>query len=122
MESEQAAKTEGENQSVVKDVDTVISQAETAATRLSTLMDHQFKEEDLTLLSDLQNSIFFKLSHCNQTLDQFNGYSAQQFELAQTQIKDRVQVIKSMKQDLDFIYKKLRELKGRLNEFTENSS
>ncbi|XP_071690193.1 kxDL motif-containing protein LO9-177 [Rutidosis leptorrhynchoides] len=81
-------------------------------------ISHQFQtlidSQDLYSLNQLQNIILGRLQDSNAVLSHFNDYSEQCFAEVSSDLSTNTRLLKSMKSDLDYIFLKLRSLKGKI--------
>ncbi|CAA0832287.1 Unknown protein [Striga hermonthica] len=99
------------------------SAAEELSREFKTLVDSQ----DLESLRQSQNLILGRLQDSNAVLSHFNEYSENCFAEVSPDFAKHTRLLKSMKSDLDYIFLKLRTLKGKImatypDAFPDNST
>ncbi|KAF7060781.1 hypothetical protein CFC21_067540 [Triticum aestivum] len=70
--------------------------------------------EDVESIKQAQHLILGRLQDSNAVLTHFNEYSEQCFAEVSSDLASKARLLKSMKDDLDHIFMKLRSMKSRL--------
>ncbi|KAL3833708.1 hypothetical protein ACJIZ3_008444 [Penstemon smallii] len=84
--------------------------SEEISREFKTLVDSQ----DLDSLKHSQNLILGRLQDSNAVLSHFNDYSENCFSEVSADFTKNTRLLRSMKSDLDYIFQKLRSLKGKI--------
>ncbi|KAK6150139.1 hypothetical protein DH2020_017664 [Rehmannia glutinosa] len=97
--------------------------SEEISREFKTLVDSQ----DLETLKQSQNLILGRLQDSNAVLSHFNEYSENCFAEVSADFSKNTRLLRSMKSDLDYIFQKLRSLKGKIvatypDAFPDNST
>ncbi|GER24644.1 KxDL motif-containing protein 1 [Striga asiatica] len=90
--------------------ESIRSAAEELSREFKTLVD----SKDLESLRQSQNLILGRLQDSNAVLSHFNEYSENCFAEVSPDFSNHTRLLKSMKSDLDYIFLKLRTLKGKI--------
>eukprot|EP01116_Phalansterium_solitarium_P004986 TRINITY_DN16239_c0_g1_i1.p1 TRINITY_DN16239_c0_g1~~TRINITY_DN16239_c0_g1_i1.p1 ORF type:complete len:136 (-),score=27.18 TRINITY_DN16239_c0_g1_i1:377-733(-) len=86
------------------------SPAEVFTQELSSLINHDNVEQLLTL----QTEIYQSLQQSSQALTSFNDFSAGAYGRLQKDFEQNTKLLKEMKRDLEYIFKKIRVLQQKL--------
>ncbi|KAF2069595.1 hypothetical protein CYY_009086 [Polysphondylium violaceum] len=73
-------------------------------------------KEDIDNMINIQSEVLKKQYETNYLLNHFNDYSAQKYSQLSSDFEKHTKMLKEMKKDLDYIFKKTRTLQGLLNE------
>eukprot|EP01104_Vermistella_antarctica_P010404 TRINITY_DN2787_c0_g1_i1.p1 TRINITY_DN2787_c0_g1~~TRINITY_DN2787_c0_g1_i1.p1 ORF type:complete len:174 (-),score=68.26 TRINITY_DN2787_c0_g1_i1:446-967(-) len=79
------------------------------------------KEEDVQLLQEKQTMILSQLSAARQTLAQFNNASSSSYDATAKDLMARIRILQQLKSDLDVCFRRIRTLKGNLEEASKLS-
>lgn len=71
--------------------------------------------EDVDTLKQLQLLILGRLQDSNAVLSHFNDYSEHSFTAVSSDFSRNTRLLKSMKTDLDYIFRKIRSMKTRIS-------
>ncbi|KAL8033786.1 hypothetical protein ABFX02_13G179100 [Erythranthe guttata] len=99
------------------------SASEEITTEFQTLVDSQ----DLDSIKQSQNLILGRLQDSNAVLSHFNDYSENCFADVSADFSKNTRLLRTMKSDLDYIFQKLRSMKGKIvatypDAFPDNST
>ncbi|EYU19127.1 hypothetical protein ABFS82_13G180500 [Erythranthe guttata] len=99
------------------------SASEEISTEFQTLVDSQ----DLDSITQSQNLILGRLQDSNAVLSHFNDYSENCFADVSADFSKNTRLLRTMKSDLDYIFQKLRSMKGKIvatypDAFPDNSA
>ncbi|EYU19126.1 hypothetical protein MIMGU_mgv1a015940mg [Erythranthe guttata] len=99
------------------------SASEEITTEFQTLVDSQ----DLDSIKQSQNLILGRLQDSNAVLSHFNDYSENCFADVSADFSKNTRLLRTMKSDLDYIFQKLRSMKGKIvatypDAFPDNSA
>ncbi|KAL9147563.1 hypothetical protein ABFS82_13G180600 [Erythranthe guttata] len=86
------------------------SASEEITTEFQTLVDSQ----DLDSIKQSQNLILGRLQDSNAVLSHFNDYSENCFADVSADFSKNTRLLRTMKSDLDYIFQKLRSMKGKI--------
>ncbi|KYQ99951.1 hypothetical protein DLAC_03919 [Tieghemostelium lacteum] len=78
-------------------------------------------DSDVNDILNLQTEVLKKQYETNNTLNHFNEFSQQKFNQISADFEKNTKMIKEMKKDLDYIFKKTRSIHSILNEKFPNS-
>ncbi|KAN0042864.1 hypothetical protein ACTA71_010494 [Dictyostelium dimigraforme] len=73
-------------------------------------------QNDVNNILNLQTEILKKQYEANHMLSHFNEYSSQKYHQMSSDFEKHTKMLKEMKKDLDYIFKKTRNLQILLNE------
>ncbi|XP_010247501.1 PREDICTED: kxDL motif-containing protein 1 [Nelumbo nucifera] len=88
----------------------IIAASEEVSQQFKTLIN----TDDLDKLKQLQHLILGRLQDSNAVLSHFNEYSEQCFAEISGDLSKNTRLLRSMKSDLDYIFQKLRSMKGKI--------
>ncbi|EYU45041.1 hypothetical protein ABFS82_13G054500 [Erythranthe guttata] len=99
------------------------SASEKITTEFQTLVDSQ----DLDSIKQSQNLILGRLQDSSAVLSHFNDYSENCFADVSADFSKNTRLLRTMKSDLDYIFQKLRSMKGKIlatypDAFPDNST
>lgn len=72
-------------------------------------------QKDINEMLDLQLEIFERLKQSNEALESINEFSTKSFAVLQKEFEKHIKMIKEMKKDLEYIHRKIRHCKAKLN-------
>ncbi|KAJ4849724.1 hypothetical protein Tsubulata_036158 [Turnera subulata] len=90
--------------------DSIREASKEVSKEFKTLID----ENDLDSIKQLQHLILGRLQDSNAVLSHFNEYSENCFAEVSGDFARNTRILKSMKSDLDYIFQKLRSMKGKI--------
>uniref|UniRef100_A0A7N1A556 KxDL domain-containing protein n=1 Tax=Kalanchoe fedtschenkoi TaxID=63787 RepID=A0A7N1A556_KALFE len=85
-----------------------------ASKELSSQFRALIDTDDIETLKQQQMLILGRLQDSNAVLSHFNDFSENCFSEVSSDLARSTRVLKSMKPDLDYIFQKLRSIKGRI--------
>lgn len=85
------------------------------AASFANLFLNEINYQDVTGLLDVQRSLLEQLDKSNEKLDNINRFSAKHYLDAQRDFDRHTHVLVTMKNDLDLIFKRIKQLKQRLS-------
>ncbi|KAN0009026.1 hypothetical protein ACTFIU_008916 [Dictyostelium citrinum] len=88
----------------------------TASKTITDQMIGLTNQNDVNNILNLQTEILKKQYETNHMLSHFNEYSSQKYNQMSSDFEKHTKMLKEMKKDLDYIFKKTRNLQILLNE------
>jgi len=79
-------------------------------------VSHFVNKENLETLLNLQNGILDQLQKSNQTITSFNDFSSGAYVTLMKDYERRTKLLKEMKRDLEVIFRKIRNIKVKIQE------
>jgi len=79
-------------------------------------ISHLVNKENVETLSNLQTVILEELQKSNQTITSFNDFSVGAYNTILKDYERRTKLLKEMKRDLEIIFRKIRNIKTKIQE------
>ncbi|KAL7089514.1 hypothetical protein ACP275_13G189700 [Erythranthe tilingii] len=98
-----------------------------ASEEITTEFQTMVGSQDLDSIKQSQNLILGRLQDSNAVLSHFNDYSENCFADVSADFSKNTRLLRTMKSDLDYIFQKLRSMKGKIvatypDAFPDNST